>query len=571
MFDGHLRALVRPHRWTIARLLLWSALLAGCTAAYGALSGPLLRALFGGGSLAWPAALAQHLPPPPSAETLRMWLPGVIIGVAALKGLAHYRHTLGTSRMGQGVARAVRDQITARVLELPPDAAAGIGTGDLGSRWLHDVDAVEVLVTRGVLDTTRDALTALALLTVCLLLDWQLAVVAFGVYPLAFWPIARFGRRLRRAAGDAHEERGALATEVHEALTRLPIIQLSPEAAGRVRPVERSIEAVHDAVVRTVRIKAFASPFTEVLGALALAGTVLYAGHRIASGALAPEHMIGFFATLLMLYQPVKGIVRAQAALQPGRAALDRIIELLEHPAWLPVGGAQPPPKRPPVVRLEGVSIKRGRRTVIDGLSAELAPGRVTALVGPNGAGKTTLAWAIGALLPVAQGRILIDDTPLDELDLRAWRAQIGWVTQHLDIGRGSIRDNVLFGVDDDTALARVAARVGLDRVVERAPDGWKTVLGDAGAGLSGGERQRVALARGLIHGPRLLILDEADAHLDDSARAALRELLPSLRGDCTVLVITHDPAVAGWADQVVELGVSLSGEPEALGQGSQR
>ncbi|MEZ4431292.1 MAG: ABC transporter ATP-binding protein [bacterium] len=556
MFDRHLRALLAPRLGALGRLVGWAGLLAGCTAAYGALAGPVLRALFGGAGLSWPAWVAPYLPAPPGIEALRRWLPVVVVGVAGLKALAFHRHAVGVAVVGQGVAFELRRRLHRRALALPPDGAAAMGAGDLLSRCTHDAEAVERLVVEGGASVVRDGLQAVALLGVCVALDPVLAAVAFAVYPLAFWPIARFARRLRRAAGDAHAERGALAVELGDQLARLPLIQLSAARGFAERRFGAAAGAVRDAVVRWVRVRAFASPFTEVLGAAALAGTLVYAAGRVAAGETAPELVIGFFAALMMLYQPVKGLVRAVEVMAPGRAALDRVAAVLDAAEGLPVGGDRPAPAGAPRIAVAGLEARRGGRAVLRGVDLALSPGQITALCGPNGAGKTTLAWLLAGLIEPAAGAVTVDDVPLGALDADGWRARIGWVTQGLDVGRGSLRENVLFG-DPPGGAARldaVAALCGLDALVARLPAGWETPLGDGGAGLSGGERQRVALARALVRDPALLILDEPDAHLDAAAVEALRVILPAAARRCTVLLITHDPAVAALADRVVRL-----------------
>jgi ABC-type multidrug transport system fused ATPase/permease subunit len=302
-----------------------------------------------------------------------------------------------------------------------------------------------------------------------------------------------------------------------------------------------------------VRIRSLAPPLNEIVGAIALAGTLIYAGHRISAGTLAAEHVLSFFVAVLMLYQPVKGLVRAQAIIEPGRAAWARLDDVLSHPGRLPAEGGLPAPDAPPTLRLDALTVHRGGRAVLSDLSAEIPAGRWTAIEGPNGAGKTTLAWVLARLLDPASGRVLVDEVPLNTLDPTSWRMRIGWMTQQPLLGRGTIEANVRSGEDAD--LEHAARSAGLAPIVARLPDGWQTVLGDDGAGLSGGEQQRVALARALARRPTVLILDEPTAHLDAAARADLVDRIKALRGHMTILLITHDTELAAQADQRIRLG----------------
>lgn len=551
MIDPLIRTLLRPHARTVLAVAAWAALLALLTAAYGALVGPLLRALFGG-TLAWPAAIADLLPPPPRAEVLRVWLPGLLVAAALLKGLAQHRHATRAAALGQQVLLDLRLTLHRRVLSLPPDAIGQLGLGDLQSRALHDVQAIERWAVAGTAIRLRDGAQVVALLALCLVIEWRLALVVFGIYPLVFWPIARIGRRLRRAAGSAQETHAALVAEVDDQLRRLPLIQLSGATEAADARFARHGAALAEAQLQQVRIRALAPPLNEVVGAAALAATLVYAGQRITAGTLAAEHVLSFFVAVLMLYQPVKGLVRSQAVVEPGRAAGARLTAVLELDAHLPTAGDRAPPARPPSVTFEGVRLVRGDRQVLDGIDAHLPAGALSAVCGPNGAGKTTLAWIIARLITPSAGTVRIDATPLETIDANAWRQTIGWVTQRPLLGRGTIAENIRFG--GGTAVDEAVDLAGLAPVLARLPDGLQTRLGDDGAGLSGGEQQRVALARALARRPRLLILDEPTAHLDVAARAALLERLQALRGRMTVLLITHDQALAAQADQRIDL-----------------
>ncbi len=549
--DRLLRDLMRPVRGRLARTLAWAGLLALTAAAYGAMVGPILRALFGVSALAWPTLLAPILPPPPSVETLRFYLPFLLVGVALLKGLATYRHAVATAALGQAMVGDLRQRLHQRLLHLPPDVLASLGAADLQHRITQEVRAVEAMAVEGLAIRIRDGLQVVALLALCLVIEWRLALVVLGTYPLIFWPAAHLGRALRRAAGGLHADRSHLAVRLDDQVRRLPMLQMSGELPAAARDFARAAETLTRAEIRAVRLRALGAPLNEAVGALALAGTLLYAGHRIEGGTLAPEHVFSFFVTILMLYQPVKGLLRSQALIEPGRAALARAGELLEISASLPTNPGRPPPVTPPAITLSDVSAGRLERTVLHTVSAHFPAGQLTAVVGPNGAGKTTLAWLLARLIEPTAGHIEVDGVPLVDLDAEAWRRCVGWVAQTPLLGRGTLLDHLGLAPD---ALATLAEQTGLTHLVGHLPNGWHTELGDAGAGLSGGEQQRLALARALARAPRVLVLDEPTAHLDAEATAGFASTIKGLRGQCTLIFITHDTTLAASADAVVRL-----------------
>jgi ATP-binding cassette subfamily C protein len=193
---------------------------------------------------------------------------------------------------------------------------------------------------------------------------------------------------------------------------------------------------------------------------------------------------------------------------------------------------------------------------VLRSLSLEVPAGALTTLVGPSGAGKTTIIdLAIGLLRPQA-GSVTVDGIPLTELDLRHWRQQIGYVPQDTVLLHASIRDNISLGdphIDDARIEAALRAASAWE-FVTGLPGGLATVVGERGGKLSGGQRQRIAVARALVLQPRLLILDEATSALDVDSERALRDTMESLKGQLTLLAISHNPAMIEAADRVYEL-----------------
>ena len=560
-----LGALLASRRGTLIRLSFWALILACCTAAYGALAGPALRAVFGGTALAWPSWLVPHLPPPPTIQELRETLPYLIVGVAVAKGIAFHRHTVGLVALAEGVNMEVRGRLHRRLMAARSDGVYALGGGDLISRFMDDVEAVGRLAADGVCGALRDGVQVVALFGLCLALDWRLAVLSFVVYPVAFWPIARLGRRLRRAAGEAQRHRGALVNTLHDQVGRLPAIQLTGRDATAHAQFERASGHFGGTRIDETSVRAFASPFTEVMGALGLALMLVYTGGRIEAGTLAAEHALSFFAALLMMYQPAKGLARLQGIIEPGRAAFVRLLTLWDAlvPTDVAVAGRSVPPNLSRLT-FDGVSIYRGDRWVLEGVSLRIAPGEWIAIQGPNGAGKSTLVWALGRLLTPSRGQIRIDDVPLDEYDLVQWRKAVGWVTQRPWLSRATVRENVCGDLSlTAEELEALGRETGLNPVIGRLPQGWDTPLGDDGSGLSLGERQRVSLARALAHAPKILVLDEPTSHLDEDGRRLLVDAIEAVRAGRTVIMITHYEDVAARADRIFRLaGGTADREP---------
>ena len=541
----------------LAAVGLWSVVLAVATALHGVLAGPVLRLVFGG-NVSLPLLSALGLE---SARWASL-LPWAVVLAAVLKAVSTRQQALAVGRLGQALALELRDRTWRAVLRMPPDTLDTVGAGDVMSRIVDDVDRVEQLATVGVLALMRDALQGALLLAVAISLSPELAGLFFGVYPLAIVPLAMFGGRLRRSAGDAAKERAALSVEAHQQLARLPLLQAMGAGAWSAGRLAEAGERLRGAMLRGVALRGTASPMMEVLGAVALAATTIFAQSRIQAGALTAEAVLSFLATVLLLYAPVKGVVRAPEVLAPGAVALDRLNALLALAQPVePSSGAEPAtqPIAPVRIDIRELRVCRAGREVLHLPSARFERGRLVAVRGPNGSGKSTLGGVLQRWHVPTAGEVLVDDVPLQALDGQAWRGCIGWVPQASMLARGTLRENITLGDPrleaDADWMNTIAELVGLGALLRTGRLSWDTPLQDGGAGLSGGEQRRIALARALIRRPAVLLLDEPEASLDAAAIASLAALLPGLARDRIVIVLTHDEQLAATAHEQIWLG----------------
>jgi ATP-binding cassette subfamily C protein len=229
-----------------------------------------------------------------------------------------------------------------------------------------------------------------------------------------------------------------------------------------------------------------------------------------------------------------------------------------------PKGGAvQPSLERG--ISLERVTVDYGGPRVLEDLTLEIPAGCITAILGGSGSGKSTLTDLLTGLIQPQSGTVKVDGVPLPELDLTRWRRMIGYVPQEILVMHDSVRVNVTLGDPQltDADVERALQEAGALEFVARLPEGLSTSMGERGTLFSGGQRQRIAIARALVHRPKLLILDEATASLDPATEASVWEAVVRLRGKTTVVAISHQPALAGVADRIYRIE-DLQAVPEA-------
>ncbi|HEX2070173.1 MAG TPA: ABC transporter ATP-binding protein [Thermoleophilaceae bacterium] len=487
------------------------------------------------------------------------WITVAFLVAAALNFGATYAQTYLTGWVGQRALADLRRRIFAHLQTLSIGFYSRNRSGVLISRLTNDVQALDSLVTDGIVTLFAATLTLGGTAAILVWLDPGLALVTFLVFPVLFAGSIAF----RIASADAYRltrEKIALVTAyLQETLSGVRIVR----AFGQEPRHERQFSGLNgenrDAHMKTVYLNAAYFPSVELLSAVATAAILLYGGNQVLDGAIQIGVLASFVFYLQSFFDPIQQLSQLYTTYQSGMAALDKIFELLderpdvrdaEHAIDLPpIGGA---------IRFENVSFAYGPSALaLDRVSLDIPPGQTVALVGSTGAGKSTLAKLVARFYDPSEGRVLIDGHDLRDVRERSLRSQLGIVPQESFLFSGTIRDNIAFGADDDAAAETIeaAARaVGAHDFIERLPDGYDTEVGERGAQLSAGQRQLVAFARAAAADPRILILDEATSNVDVHTEAGIERGLRRLLAGRTAIVIAHRLSTIRDACRIVVL-----------------
>jgi ABC-type multidrug transport system fused ATPase/permease subunit len=491
--------------------------------------------------------------------TALTWITVAFLASAAINFGATYAQTYLTGWVGQRALADLRRRIFSHLQTLSIGFYSRNRSGVLISRLTNDVQALDSLVTDGIVTLFAASLTLIGTAAILVWLDASLALVTFLVFPVLFVGSVLF----RIASADAYRltrEKIALVTAyLQETLSGVRIVR----AFGQERRHESQFSGLNDenrdANMKTVYLNAAYFPSVELLSAIATAAILIYGGNQVLEGAVAIGVLASFVFYLQSFFDPIQQLSQLYTTYQSGMAALDKIFDLLdEEPDVRDADHAIDLPEIRGEIVFDQVSFAYGSGALaLDDVSLTIPPGQTVALVGSTGAGKSTFAKLVARFYDPTSGRILIDGHDLRDVRERSLRAQLGTVPQESFLFSGTIRDNIAFGADDDAPAERIeeAARaVGAHEFIERLPDGYDTEVGERGGQLSAGQRQLVAFARAAAADPRVLILDEATSNVDVHTEAGIERGLRRLLAGRTAIVIAHRLSTIRDAGRIVVL-----------------
>ena len=520
-------------------------------------------------------ATAASLAPPPLAKlaiddgivpgdvsTLNWVVVAFVVSALVYWG-ASFLQTYLVGWVGQRALQDLRLQIFQHLQRMPVGFYERRQAGVLISRLTNDVQALDSLVTDSVVTLFQSSLTLIGTIVILLLLDVELALLTFLMFPLVFVSSLLF----RIASADAYartrETIGSITAYLQETLSGIRVVRsFGQEPRHRHRFGELNDDN-REANMVTVRLNAWYFPAIELMGALATVGILLYGGYQVIDGDVTVGVLVAFIAALNQFFDPIQALSQLYTQYQAGMAALDKIFELLDEEPDLvdaPDATPLPSPLRGEILFDDVTFEYRSRdgscvRALTD-VTLSIPPGQTVALVGATGAGKSTFAKLVGRFYDPTSGHVLVDGIDLSRAVTSSLRSQMGIVPQEAFLFSGTVRDNVLFGRPDasEDDVWDALRGVGAEDFVRALDDGLDTEIGERGVQLSAGQRQLLAFARALLADPRILILDEAtsnvDLHTEGRIEAGLRRLLAGR----TAIVIAHRLSTIRQAGRIIVL-----------------
>jgi subfamily B ATP-binding cassette protein MsbA len=480
-----------------------------------------------------------------------------IISSMLIGNTFRYLERLIASRLKLDVVRNLRSAVFTNITRLQISFFNDNRKGDLLSRFTSDVQEVESGVMNSLKAVFKEPITLIVYFVILFAISAQLTLLTLIVLPVIGGVLGEIVRRLKKEAAQSQESLGRVVSTLEETFSGMRVVKAFNARKYIIGKMNEENDFNTRVNMSMARKNELASPVSEFLGVVIVAGILYYGGKQILGGdpEFSASQFIGFLTIFASIIQPAKAFSQGLTSLQKGIASARRIFEVIDlEPAIENKPNAVELKEFKSRIEFRNVSFAYDKKLVLRNIELNITKGKTVALVGASGGGKSTLADLVPRFYDPTSGEVCIDGIDIRDYDIESLRKHMGIVTQESILFNDTIFNNIAFGMPgvSEGAVKHAAQIANAHEFIMQTPNGYNTFIGERGSRLSGGQRQRLSIARAVLKNPPILILDEATSALDSESEKLVQEALFNLMKNRTSIVIAHRLSTIQHADEIV-------------------
>ncbi len=490
-------------------------------------------------------------------QLLMQLLPVGVILLYVVKGASRYVQEYFIKNAGQLAIQDIRNDTFEHTIQLSMRYFSKQHTGTLMSRILNDIGVVQAAISENIITFLREGLTMLGLIVYAFMTDWKMALVTFIVIPAAIGPAASIGRKIKKYSKRSQMAMGTLTSRLQQSFTGIKVVKAFGCEADEIQKFKDENWSLYLLFRKSFRYAAATAPMMEILTSLGVAAALWFGFNRVLSGEITQGELFSIMVAAVMMYGPLKKLIKVNNGIQKAMGAAERIFELLDTPLEIKDRkDAAVLPRSVGNVVFDNVTFAYDSEPVLANFSVAAQSGEVIALVGASGAGKSTFVGLLNRFYEPQAGKILIDNYDINLVTQESLHQNLSMVDQETFLFNDTVANNIRYGrpqaSDDEVEVAAQLAFA--NEFVVAMAEGYQTVIGDRGVRLSGGQRQRICIARAILKDAPILLLDEATSALDTESEAMVQNALVNLMKNRTTFVIAHRLSTIMHADRILVL-----------------
>ncbi|EHM66278.1 ABC transporter ATP-binding protein [Staphylococcus epidermidis] len=472
---------------------------------------------------------------------------------ALLSGIGLYL----LSKIGEKIIYAIRSLLWEHIIQLKMPFFDKNESGQLMSRLTDDTKVINEFISQKLPNLLPSVLTLVGSLVMLFIMDWKLTLLTFITIPVFILIIVPLGRVMQKISTNTQSEIANFSGLLGRVLTEMRLVKVSNTERLELDNAHTNLKKIYRLGLKQAKISAVVQPISGVVMLLTIAIILGFGALEIGTGAITPGTLIAMIFYVIQLSMPLINLSTLVTDYKKAVGASSRIYEIMQEP----IEPTEALSESKDVTIIDGelvfehVDFKYDVKKILEDVSFSIPQGEVSAFVGPSGSGKSTIFNLIERMYDIERGDIKYGNQSIFDIPLSKWRTKIGYVMQSNSMMSGTIRDNILYGINrkvDDEELIEYAKLANCHDFIMQFDEGYDTMVGERGLKLSGGQRQRIDIARSFVKNPDILLLDEATANLDSESELKIQEALETLMDGRTTVVIAHRLSTIKKAGQIV-------------------